>query len=73
MLEMILVVITTLLKAIFFFFVVPWIFYYRVYDYFLSRNHYSKQKLVWEIPGVWGSYPIIGNLLSVIKAKAHQI
>ena len=71
MLEMILVGVTILIKTIFFFFVVPWILYYRVYDYFLSRNHYTKQKIVWEIPGIWGSYPIIGNLMSCIKARVH--
>ena len=71
MLDILLVVISTLLKLVFFFFVVPWILYYRVYDYFLGRIHYSKQEIVFQIGGFWGSWPVIGNLLTVIKARVH--
>ena len=30
-----------ILKSVLIFFVVPWLLYYRVYDYFCSQAHYS--------------------------------
>ena len=61
-----------LIKAIVYFFILPYLFYFRIYDYYRSEMHYGKQEIVWRVPGVWGNYPVIGNILSCIKAKIDQ-
>ena len=73
MIDIFLQVIFAILKSVFFFFVVPWLLYHRVYDYFRSQAHYGPQEIVWQVPGVWGSWPFIGSLLTVLQVRLHQI
>ena len=68
MLDLILAVLIAIAKSVFFFFIVPYLLYHRVYDYYRSQAHYKPQKIAWSLPGFWGSWPIIGNALTVAKA-----
>ena len=73
MLDIFLSVTYAIVKSVVFFFVVPWLLYYRVFDYFRSQAHYTPQAIVWQVPGFWGSWPLIGSILTVLKVRLHQI
>ena len=72
MISVLLAVISTCLKSIFFCLILPYLLYYRVYDYYRSQNYYNNQKIVNQIPGIWGSYPLIGSIPAILKATLHQ-
>ena len=46
-------------------YLIPYIFYYRVYDYFWSRRFYEKQEGVAVIEG---AVPLLGNLVTCLRA-----
>ena len=71
MIEIITALAIALAKAILLF-IGSYIFYHRVYDYYICKAHYSRQSICWTVSGFWGCYPIIGNLLTVLNVMFHQ-
>ena len=52
--------------------VMPYLFYTKVYDWFLSKRFYMSQQIVWSPDGVLGyNYPLIGHLPAIISAMLY--
>jgi len=52
--------------------VMPYLFYTKVYDWFLGKRFYEKQPIVWTPTGVLGqNYPLIGHLPAIITSMMY--
>ena len=60
------------LKIFFICVVMPYLFYTRVYGWFLSKRFYMSQPIVWSPDGVLGyNYPLVGPLPAIITSMIY--
>jgi len=66
MFQIILTLISALVKAVFLF-LLGYLLYYRVFDYVIRKRHYGRQQITWSIKGIFGNWPMIGNIPEAVR------